>query len=220
MLLNGTGEVIDDYEYPATTEELMAEHGDRVLELPNGTETVEDVLARLESETFHSPKTHDSPSTLRSATRLSAASATAIVIRLRSAVRTRPTPCRSGTEQFFLESASGRLRGDKAVTDSVVGSVSLEQRVRRNEADRDPLVFGETARRAIDRISKPSGRHTDYCSDLPVRPPSGSRSHRKRSTVNRISPETRARRRVRAGPHLSVPFDVTVRAGAVDHCGR
>lgn len=54
MLLNGTGEVIDDYEYPATTEELIAEHGERTLELPNGTETVEEVLERLESETFES----------------------------------------------------------------------------------------------------------------------------------------------------------------------
>ncbi|AFZ72680.1 DUF5789 family protein [Natronobacterium gregoryi] len=56
MLLNGTGEVIDDYEYPATTDELIAEHGDRVLELPNGSEAVGDVLARLESETFETPE--------------------------------------------------------------------------------------------------------------------------------------------------------------------
>ncbi|QSX00787.1 DUF5789 family protein [Haloterrigena alkaliphila] len=56
MLLNGTGDVIDDYEYPATTEELIDEHGDRTLELPNGSETVGDVLARLESETFESPE--------------------------------------------------------------------------------------------------------------------------------------------------------------------
>ncbi|ELY65141.1 DUF5789 family protein [Natrinema versiforme] len=52
MLLNGTGDVIDDHEYPATTEELIEEYGDRTLELPNGSETVADVLARLESETF------------------------------------------------------------------------------------------------------------------------------------------------------------------------
>jgi hypothetical protein len=52
MLLNGTGEVIDDYEYPATTEELIADYGDRSLDLPNGSETVEEVLGRLESETF------------------------------------------------------------------------------------------------------------------------------------------------------------------------
>ncbi|TYL39789.1 DUF2795 domain-containing protein [Natronococcus pandeyae] len=56
MLLNGTGEVIDDHEYPATTEELIADYGDRTLELPNGSETVEEVLARLESETFANPE--------------------------------------------------------------------------------------------------------------------------------------------------------------------
>ncbi|SDR27780.1 DUF5789 family protein [Natronobacterium texcoconense] len=56
MLLNGTGEVIDDYEYPATTDELIETHGDRVLELPNGSEQVGDVLARLESETFETPE--------------------------------------------------------------------------------------------------------------------------------------------------------------------
>ncbi|RQH00808.1 DUF5789 family protein [Natrarchaeobius oligotrophus] len=56
MLLNGTGEVIDDHDYPATTDELIEAYGDRVLELPNGTESVEDVLARLESETFETPE--------------------------------------------------------------------------------------------------------------------------------------------------------------------
>ncbi|MFA9416051.1 DUF2795 domain-containing protein [Natrinema sp. HArc-T2] len=56
MLLNGTGDVIDDHDYPATTEELIDEYGDRTLELPNGSETVGDVLARLESETFEHPE--------------------------------------------------------------------------------------------------------------------------------------------------------------------
>ncbi|SDK37249.1 DUF5789 family protein [Natronorubrum texcoconense] len=56
MLLNGTGDVIDDHEYPATTEEMIDQYGDRTLELPNGSETVADVLARLESETFESPE--------------------------------------------------------------------------------------------------------------------------------------------------------------------
>lgn len=54
MLRNGTGDVIDDHEYPATTEELIENYGDRTLDLPNGSETVGDVLARLESETFDS----------------------------------------------------------------------------------------------------------------------------------------------------------------------
>ena len=56
MLLNGTGAVIDDHEYPATTEEMIEQYGDRTLELPNGSETVADVLSRLESETFESPE--------------------------------------------------------------------------------------------------------------------------------------------------------------------
>jgi len=56
MLLNGTGEVIDDHQYPATTEEMIDAYGDRTLELPNGSETVAEVLARLESETFESPE--------------------------------------------------------------------------------------------------------------------------------------------------------------------
>ncbi|MFP8951450.1 DUF2795 domain-containing protein [Natrialbaceae archaeon A-arb3/5] len=56
MLLNGTGEVIDDHEYPATTDELIEAYGDRVLELPNGTESVGDVLDRFESETFEAPE--------------------------------------------------------------------------------------------------------------------------------------------------------------------
>jgi len=52
MLLNGTGELIDDYEYPATADELIADHGDRTLELQNGSETVSEILGRLGSETF------------------------------------------------------------------------------------------------------------------------------------------------------------------------
>ena len=54
MLLNGTGEMIDAHEYPATTEEMIEAYGERTLELPNGTETVEEVLTRLDSETFES----------------------------------------------------------------------------------------------------------------------------------------------------------------------
>ena len=56
MLLNGTAELIDAHEYPATTAELIDDLGDRTLELPNGAETVGDVLTRLEEETFESPE--------------------------------------------------------------------------------------------------------------------------------------------------------------------
>ena len=56
MLLNGTGEVIDAHKYPATTEELIETCGEHCLQLPNGSETVAEVLGRLESETFESPE--------------------------------------------------------------------------------------------------------------------------------------------------------------------
>ena len=56
MLHNRTGDLIGDHVYPATTEELIDAYGEQVLELPNGSETVGDVLARLESETFTSPE--------------------------------------------------------------------------------------------------------------------------------------------------------------------
>ncbi len=56
MLLNGTGKIIDDYEYPATTDELIADCGERVLELPNGRESVADALSRLEPETYENPE--------------------------------------------------------------------------------------------------------------------------------------------------------------------
>lgn len=52
MLPNGARKLVDNYDYPATTEELIDAHGDQPLELANGTETVGDVLERLESETF------------------------------------------------------------------------------------------------------------------------------------------------------------------------
>jgi hypothetical protein len=38
--------------YPATTADLVAAHGDTDLELPNGTETVGDVLRRLPAQTY------------------------------------------------------------------------------------------------------------------------------------------------------------------------
>ena len=56
MELTGTATFADDIEYPATTEELIASHGDRTIELPNGTETVGDALGRFSSETFETPE--------------------------------------------------------------------------------------------------------------------------------------------------------------------
>jgi len=52
MLRNNTGACIDAHQYPATTDELIEAYGGQRLELPNGSETVAEVLKRLDSETF------------------------------------------------------------------------------------------------------------------------------------------------------------------------
>ncbi|WP_435359914.1 DUF5789 family protein [Haloarchaeobius sp. DFWS5] len=53
MFRNGTGDRIESASYPMTTDELRAELGDAKLELCEGTETVEQVLDRLQNdETF------------------------------------------------------------------------------------------------------------------------------------------------------------------------
>ena len=52
MRLNGTEDIIDSIEYPLTSEEVIAAHGEHVIELQHGTETVAEVLGRLGSETY------------------------------------------------------------------------------------------------------------------------------------------------------------------------
>ncbi len=52
MRFNGTGELIDAHEYPATRDELVSAYGDQTIELQNGTETIADVLGRLGPETY------------------------------------------------------------------------------------------------------------------------------------------------------------------------
>lgn len=52
MLRNDTGDLLDAHEYPATTADLIDAYGDRTLDHPNGSETVGEVLGRLEEETF------------------------------------------------------------------------------------------------------------------------------------------------------------------------
>lgn len=54
MRLNGTEAIIDAADYPLTTEEFVSEHGEHVIELANGTETVGEVLGRMGSETYDS----------------------------------------------------------------------------------------------------------------------------------------------------------------------
>ena len=56
MRLNGTDDPIDRHQYPATTEELIDEYGDHLIELQNGTETLGEVLGRAGSETFRTPQ--------------------------------------------------------------------------------------------------------------------------------------------------------------------
>ncbi len=54
MTLKQASELLDSHQYPADTEQLIASHGDYVIDLPNGTETLEEVLARVGNETYDS----------------------------------------------------------------------------------------------------------------------------------------------------------------------
>lgn len=56
MKFNGTGEMIDALEFPITTDEIIADHGDHELELQRGTERVGEVLERLGTEEFEGPE--------------------------------------------------------------------------------------------------------------------------------------------------------------------
>lgn len=56
MRLNGTEDLIDGYEYPVTSEELIEAHGDHEIELADGSETLKAVLERLGSETYQGPQ--------------------------------------------------------------------------------------------------------------------------------------------------------------------
>ncbi len=56
MKFNGTGDMIDALEFPITTDEIIAAHGDHELELQRGTEQVGEILERLGTEKFDSPE--------------------------------------------------------------------------------------------------------------------------------------------------------------------
>jgi len=56
MKFNGTGEMIDALEFPITTDEIIADHGEHELELQRGTEQVGEILERLGTEEFDSPE--------------------------------------------------------------------------------------------------------------------------------------------------------------------
>lgn len=51
-LLDSATTPMNDHEYPATTADLIEAYGDVQLDLPNGTETLGDVLERLTPETY------------------------------------------------------------------------------------------------------------------------------------------------------------------------
>ncbi len=55
MSLKQANQLLDSYQYPVSTEQLIAAHGDYVIDLPNGTETLEEVLRRAGDETYDSP---------------------------------------------------------------------------------------------------------------------------------------------------------------------
>lgn len=52
MRLNRTGEAIEAHEYPATSNELIEAHGEKTIELTDGTETFGEVLGRLGETTY------------------------------------------------------------------------------------------------------------------------------------------------------------------------
>jgi len=55
MLTPATIDGIDAESYPLTTEELLARHGEAVLDLPEGTERLADVVGRQGEEVYYSP---------------------------------------------------------------------------------------------------------------------------------------------------------------------
>ena len=52
MRLIRTEQAFGDHSYPATTAELIADYGDSEITLPNGTETVGEILGRMGDDTY------------------------------------------------------------------------------------------------------------------------------------------------------------------------
>ena len=52
--LGDVNDEIESHDYPASTEELIDEYGDRELELPNGSQTFAEVLEPAENKTYES----------------------------------------------------------------------------------------------------------------------------------------------------------------------
>ena len=60
-----TCDMLGETEYPITTDELIARHGDRTIQLADGSETLREVLSRLDTETYEHPE--DAEYAIRSA---------------------------------------------------------------------------------------------------------------------------------------------------------
>lgn len=56
MRINRACELFDSLSYPLTSEELARLVGEEEVELPEGTETVGEVLGRFETDTFGCPE--------------------------------------------------------------------------------------------------------------------------------------------------------------------
>jgi len=54
MRLNSINDRLERQEYPATTADIVAAHGNARVELAEGSERLGDILSRLGEETFHS----------------------------------------------------------------------------------------------------------------------------------------------------------------------
>lgn len=55
MRLNGLDDRLERHQFPATSEEIIAAHGNATVELADGSERLGDVLARFGEQTFDRP---------------------------------------------------------------------------------------------------------------------------------------------------------------------
>ncbi|RAW45141.1 DUF2795 domain-containing protein [Halorubrum sp. 48-1-W] len=55
MRLNGVDDRIERHQFPTTSEELIAVHGNATVELADGSERIGDVLERFGDQTFDTP---------------------------------------------------------------------------------------------------------------------------------------------------------------------
>ncbi|WP_375142074.1 DUF5789 family protein [Natronoarchaeum rubrum] len=56
MMTRRTREMLSETEYPITTDELIERHGDRRIDLDDGAETIREILARIDAETYERPE--------------------------------------------------------------------------------------------------------------------------------------------------------------------